>query len=217
MKKAVIISVSGVLVVAVAVAGVWYWYSSKKDDVAVNSAGGSVALNTAQAGDGAGTVSLPLDGQQSGGGNTGSNGLAVQSNTAAAPKGAVKGSTNSNQEPENLQQYEQYKTAKTAMFGEIAVGDGQAVAGGNTVTLSYRGWLTNGTLFDDSYVRHQLLTFTVGQHKVIPGFEEAIVGMKAGGKRRMIIPPDLGYGNQATGPIPANSLLVFDVELLEVK
>lgn len=98
---------------------------------------------------------------------------------------------------------------------DISTGNGPAVKSGNTVAVQYTGWLqSTQQKFDSSYDHGgQPFTLTVGQHQVIPGWEEGLVGMKVGGTRRLIIPPALGYGSTAQGPIPANSTLIFDVTL----
>lgn len=97
------------------------------------------------------------------------------------------------------------------------VGTGQEVKSGDTVTVNYIGTLTNGQKFDSSYDRNQPFTTQIGVGQVIKGWDEGIVGMKVGGKRKLIIPPSLGYGAQAAGSIPPNSTLIFEVELLSVK
>ncbi len=114
-------------------------------------------------------------------------------------------------------QYEKYKDNSVALFGDVTVGQGAAVATGSVVSVQYRGWLTNGTLFDESYSKPAPFTFTEGDHRVIAGWEEGLLGMKVGGKRRLVVPPGVGYGSAAQGSIPANSVLVFDIELLSVK
>lgn len=99
---------------------------------------------------------------------------------------------------------------------DIVVGTGATAQTGDTVTVNYVGTLTDGKVFDSSYDRKQPFTFILGQGKVIRGWEEGFRGMRVGGKRRLIIAPDYGYGNANVGPIPANSVLIFDVELLDV-
>lgn len=97
------------------------------------------------------------------------------------------------------------------------LGTGKEVKSGDTVTVNYLGTLTNGQKFDSSYDRNQPFTTQIGVGQVIKGWDEGIVGMKVGGKRKLVIPPALGYGDQAAGTIPPNSTLVFEVELMDVK
>jgi len=99
-------------------------------------------------------------------------------------------------------------TSSGLYYQDLVVGSGATVAVGDSATVGYSGWLANGTLFDAGS-----FPFTVGVGRVVPGFDEGVLGMKVGGKRKLVIPPDLGYGNRASGPIPANSTLVFEVEL----
>ena len=88
---------------------------------------------------------------------------------------------------------------------------------GQTVTVHYTGWLTNGTKFDSSVDRGQPFQFAIGQGQVIKGWDEGVASMKIGGKRKLIIPPNLAYGaNPPTPKIPPNSTLVFEVQLLGV-
>ena len=98
------------------------------------------------------------------------------------------------------------------------VGDGPQAQTGQTVTVNYVGTLTNGTKFDSSYDRNQPFDFTLGAGQVIKGWDQGVVGMKVGGKRKLVIPPDLAYGSQSPSPqIPPNSTLVFEIELLAIK
>ena len=100
---------------------------------------------------------------------------------------------------------------------DLTVGTGQEVKSGDTVTVNYLGTLENGTKFDSSYDRNQPFTTQIGVGQVIKGWDEGVMSMKIGGKRKLIIPAKLGYGDQAAGSIPPNSTLVFEVELLSVK
>lgn len=100
---------------------------------------------------------------------------------------------------------------------DTVIGTGAVAAPGDTVTVNYVGSLTNGTVFDAS-ANHgtQGFTFTLGVGDVIKGWDDGVAGMKVGGRRHLVIPAALGYGERANGPIPANSTLIFDVELLRV-
>lgn len=100
---------------------------------------------------------------------------------------------------------------------DLVVGTGAEAQKGSTASVHYKGTLLNGTVFDSSYNRGTPFSFTLGENSVIQGWEQGILGMKVGGKRKLVIPPDLAYGPIARGPIPANSTLVFEVELLDVK
>jgi FKBP-type peptidyl-prolyl cis-trans isomerase len=97
------------------------------------------------------------------------------------------------------------------------VGTGTEAKTGDTVTVNYLGTLTNGEKFDSSYDRNQPFTAQIGVGQVIKGWDEGIIGMKVGGKRKLTIPPSLGYGSQSAGSIPPNSTLMFEVELLGIK
>ena len=99
---------------------------------------------------------------------------------------------------------------------DIKIGTGQEAATGMTVEVHYTGWLTNGDKFDSSLDRGRPFSFGLGLRQVIKGWDQGVVGMKEGGKRRLTIPPELGYGSREIGPIPANSTLIFEVELLKV-
>jgi peptidylprolyl isomerase len=100
---------------------------------------------------------------------------------------------------------------------DIQVGQGVEVKPGNTITVNYKGILADGTKFDSSFDRNEPFTTQIGVGKVIPGWDQGMLGMKKGGKRKLTIPPDLGYGSQANAKIPANSTLIFEVEVLEIK
>jgi FKBP-type peptidyl-prolyl cis-trans isomerase len=104
----------------------------------------------------------------------------------------------------------------TLKIEDTKLGQGKQAARGTTVTVHYTGKLTNGKVFDSSLDRRQPFVFDLGAGQVIQGWEKGIVGMKEGGKRTLTIPPHMGYGSSAMGPIPPNSVLIFDVELLKV-
>jgi FKBP-type peptidyl-prolyl cis-trans isomerase FkpA len=99
---------------------------------------------------------------------------------------------------------------------DLVVGAGTPAKAGDTITVNYVGTLTDGTVFDSSIARKQPFTFALGAGQVIRGWDEGLVGMKVGGTRTLVIAPDYAYGPQAIGPIPANSTLDFQVELLSI-
>ena len=104
----------------------------------------------------------------------------------------------------------------TIQTQDLVVGTGATAALGNVVTVHYTGMFTSGTVFDSSAGKAPI-QFQLGVGQVIPGFEQGIVGMKVGGKRRITIPPSLGYGSAGRPPtIPGNSTLVFEVDLVSI-
>jgi peptidylprolyl isomerase len=110
------------------------------------------------------------------------------------------------------------KTVDHLIKKDIKVGTGAEAKAGDTVTVNYKGTLTDGSQFDSSYDRHEPFSFQLGAGNVIKGWDEGVQGMKVGGKRKLIIPSDLGYGAQGHPPvIPGNATLVFEVELLKVE
>lgn len=108
------------------------------------------------------------------------------------------------------------KTASGLQFKDWTVGTGETPSAGAMVQVEYSGWLTDGKLFDSSYKRADAFRFPLGKGKVIPGWDEGVASMKVGGKRRLVIPAELAYGSRERPNIPANSTLVFDVELLGI-
>lgn len=103
------------------------------------------------------------------------------------------------------------------MITDTVMGTGAEAVSGTVVTVNYVGRLENGQVFDASANHGQPFSFVLGAGMVIEGWEQGIAGMKVGGTRALVIPPELGYGAQAVGPIPANSTLIFEVELLDVQ
>jgi FKBP-type peptidyl-prolyl cis-trans isomerase len=100
---------------------------------------------------------------------------------------------------------------------DIKVGTGAEAVAGKKITVHYTGTLTDGTKFDSSVDRGQPFSFNLGAGEVIKGWDQGFAGMKVGGERKLTIPPELGYGASAQGSIPANSVLIFDVQLLDVQ
>jgi FKBP-type peptidyl-prolyl cis-trans isomerase len=102
-------------------------------------------------------------------------------------------------------------TASGLRYRDLAPGSGPAAKPGDELRVRYTGWLTNGTQFDSG-----VYSFTLGARRVIEGWDEGLAGMQVGQRRKLVIPPELGYGSRDMGEIPPNSTLVFDVELLGI-
>ena len=112
----------------------------------------------------------------------------------------------------------QITTDSGLIIEELVVGEGAEASAGQTVSVHYTGWLTNGSKFDSSKDRNEPFEFPLGARHVIAGWDEGVQGMKIGGKRKLTIPSNLGYGARgAGGLIPPHATLVFDVELLGVQ
>jgi FKBP-type peptidyl-prolyl cis-trans isomerase FkpA len=109
-------------------------------------------------------------------------------------------------------------TPSGLVIEDLEVGDGAEAVAGKQVSVHYTGWLTDGKKFDSSKDRGDPFSFPLGARHVIAGWDEGVQGMKIGGRRKLTIPPQLGYGARgAGGVIPPNATLVFEVELLGVK
>jgi peptidylprolyl isomerase len=99
---------------------------------------------------------------------------------------------------------------------DLLLGDGKAAVKGALITTQYRGWLENGSEFDSSYSRGKPFQCVIGTGRVIKGWDQGIIGMQVGGKRKLRVPAHLAYGERTMGSIPPNSNLMFEIELLEV-
>ncbi|WP_394707583.1 FKBP-type peptidyl-prolyl cis-trans isomerase [Sedimenticola selenatireducens] len=118
--------------------------------------------------------------------------------------------------PEGIKMAEKM-TDSGLKYDDMVEGEGAVAAAGQRVVVHYTGWLTDGRKFDSSLDRNDPFTFSLGAGQVIRGWDEGVQGMKIGGKRKLTIPPQLGYGARgAGGVIPPNATLVFEVELLEI-
>ena len=115
-------------------------------------------------------------------------------------------------EPEPL------KTSSGLQYVDLVTGDGREAHVGETAFVHYTGWLEDGTKFDSSVDRGEPFSFRLGAGRVIKGWDEGVVGMNIGTKRKLIIPPHLGYGSRGAGRIiPPNATLIFEVELLDLR
>jgi FKBP-type peptidyl-prolyl cis-trans isomerase len=112
---------------------------------------------------------------------------------------------------------ESTRTASGLLIRDLEVGTGEEAAAGRRVAVLYTGWLTDGTRFDGNMPNGPTLPFTIGAGEVIPGWDEGVAGMRVGGRRQLVIPPELAYGPFGSGPIPPDATLVFEVELIGVQ
>jgi hypothetical protein len=108
-------------------------------------------------------------------------------------------------------------TASGLVYEDLQVGNGAAAKSGDSVTVNYTGWLQDGTKFDSSIDGGQTYDFTLGAGNVIAGWDEGVVGMQVNGTRLLVIPPTLGYGSTGNASIPADSTLIFEVQLVAIK
>ncbi len=133
----------------------------------------------------------------------------VKTTSAVKPTHAVAG---------KMEKQDTVTTASGLKYIDIKVGNGAVPKAGQVVEVHYTGWLTDGKKFDSSKDRNKPFSFPLGQGRVIKGWDEGLSTMKVGGVRRLIIPPQLGYGTSgAGGVIPPNATLVFEVEFLGIK
>lgn len=133
---------------------------------------------------------------------------ASETNAKAAPAAAT---------PAAAAKEKTVTTASGLKYEDLTVGEGAEAKSGDRVSVHYTGWLENGTKFDSSVDRGRPFDFPLGAGRVIKGWDQGVAGMKVGGKRKLTIPPALGYGERgAGGVIPPNATLVFEVELLKI-
>ena len=142
---------------------------------------------------------------------------AAEIDLGVEPQAQVSDGTGLNKEPTSgLGQPIQYDNGLVVQ--DVVVGNGKTAENGDTLSAHYTGALEDGTVFDESYGRGQPIQFVLGSGKLIKGWELGLIGMKEGGKRRLVIPPELGYGSQgAGGVIPPNATLLFEIELVSVQ
>jgi FKBP-type peptidyl-prolyl cis-trans isomerase FkpA len=212
---------AGLAVVAAVAAGVlWHHQSRSKPLADVKQTVGNHIISLNQStGDDSNSGGLSVSGQadslgQLSGGTAGDQARGTGSGGSGSSSG---GDVN----PASFSQYDKYQSSKNALFGDVQPGSGAALAAGQKANIYYKVWLTNGALVDQSPVsssgQPQPFSFTLGAHQVIPGLEQGVAGMKVGGKRLVIVPPSVGYGAEGQGSIPANAVLVFEVQLLSAQ
>lgn len=207
-KRNIGLIVGGVMVAA-GLVGIGIWIGDRN-----HSGGNKSNMQVASQ-----TPSAPSGGLSVSSGNAASLG---QLNTGGNGQAINGGSSSANEpNPSSFAEYDKYKNNESALFGDIKIGNGPTLDAGKKAAVYYKGWLTNGALFDQSGTgsdgKAQAFVFTEGAHQVIPGWEQGVLGMKVGGSRLIIVPPAVGYGDQARGSIPPNSVLVFKVQLTAIQ
>lgn len=228
-KNKYIVGASVSVVLAIGLAG-WFWHQNDvhtRQLLALRIAAQKQSLETESGG--SNSISLNDLSKQDAGG------LSVDSGSKAAVLGQLSPSsgdpsstgttspkkTPSPFDPTTFGQYEKYKDATAGLFGEVLAGTGAELTANKKAAVYYRGWLTNGQLFDeskpDSKGQLQPFVFTLGAHQVIPGWEQALEGMKVGAVRLVIVPPSVGYGATGQGSIPPNAVLIFQIQLAAVE
>ncbi len=135
-----------------------------------------------------------------------------KTSATTANKGVTKVSKDAKDSKEEI-----VTTPSGLQYVDLVKGNGLQPKNGQTVKVHYVGRLTNGQKFDSSLDRNQPFEFVLGVGQVIKGWDEGVASMKIGGKRKLIVPSELGYGTRGVGPIPPNATLVFEVELLGVR
>jgi hypothetical protein len=212
-RRSIIFVVTGAVVAAGALGGGLWWHAGK-DDKPVSRGKQTVGDHT---------ISLNQPPPEDTGGLSVSQGGASDLGQLSSPgQGQDQGTSGgSGSEKVDFTKYDKYKNNKDALFGDITKGTGAALTVGKKATVTYRGWLTNGALIDQSPVSNdgklQPFMFTMGTHEVIAGWEQGLFGMKAGGVRLIIVPPAAGYGSQGKGSVPPNAVLVFEIRLIKVQ
>jgi FKBP-type peptidyl-prolyl cis-trans isomerase FkpA len=218
------ITVAAGMVAGLSIVGVMYLRRSEQAPVTVKP--GSVGLNNGSVlSNSAGGSSDTATGLNvTSGGNQGSvQGQSLAGGSSSSSPGQSSDSSSPDvtgdqlPTPSQFHVYDKYKNNPSALYIDTKPGTGKTIAKDNAVTIQYRGWLTDGREFDETYARGKAFTFTEGAGSVVNGVAEAVFGMKEGGQRRLIIPPAVGYGAAGKDPVPPDAMMVFDVELVSVK
>lgn len=139
---------------------------------------------------------------------------AAQKAAKEADKAAKKAAKEAEKAEKKAEKDKVHTTPSGLQYIDLVEGTGSTPARGQRVSVHYTGWLKNGQKFDSSVDRGKPIQFTLGAGQVIKGWDEGLATMKVGGKRKLIIPPEIAYGDRDVGPIPANSVLIFEVELV---
>ena len=219
-KRDIVLAGSGFAVAIVIIGGGIFWQyhqtSQKKSIKKTSQTVGDHTISLNQSDNSADSGGLSVN-------TTESLGQLVDKGSKSGSGGQSGGSSSSSGspiDPTTFKQYDKYLSSTSGLFADIQKGTGKELTSGHKAVVVYKGWLTDGTLFDESRVgadgKTQAFSFTLGKNEVIPGWEQSMYGMKAGGIRMLIIPPAVGYGKTGQGPVPPNAVLVFAVQLVSV-
>jgi len=221
-KRNIIIASSG-LVAVIIIAGVGFFIYNRQDspkqsavNASQNVSDNTIALGGEKAPENSGGLNVNTGESIGQLVNKASQGASASANgTSAAPAGGPS------IDPSTFKEYDKYLSGTSGLFADIQKGTGTQLAQGKKAVVVYKGWLTNGTLFDESRTgadgKTQAFSFTLGSNEVIPGWEQGMTNMKVGGIRLLIVPPAVGYGKAGQGPVPPNAVLVFAVQLVSVE
>jgi hypothetical protein len=230
-QKAGIIAGSACAAIILAAGGYWFGHAhngiNNISSASIASAeSGEATNNTIPLGGGQETrqANSGLSVSESGASSLGQlNGSSGQNPAGGSGAGSSSSSskTTSGLNPASFSEYDKYINEGHALFGEIQQGTGDTLTANKKAAVYYKGWLTNGQLFDESRAgsdgKLQPFVFTLGAHQVVPGWEEGLAGMKVGGSRLVIVPPAVGYGAAGQGSVPGNAVMVFQVQLVAVQ
>jgi FKBP-type peptidyl-prolyl cis-trans isomerase len=221
MNKRVLVAAGVIMGVSVVAAGGFFWHNARhasKKASAKQTASSNYVSQAIPLGQDEAPAADPNSLSVGSGNGTGQ---LNDNKTSSAGNSSKSNSSSSTLDPSTFAQYDKYKDATSAYYVDITPGTGASLDAGKTGIVLYKGWLTNGTLFDQSRTNSdgklQAFSFKLGDHQVIPGWEQGMYGMKKGGTRLLIVPPAVGYGSQGQGSIPPNSVLVFAVQLYDVQ
>lgn len=215
-KKMVGIGLGVGLAVLLLAAGLWLVIGKKEGKVSYGAASGNMSATKPEAATGLGVANSP------GAKDLGQLNVGGQSGASNGGQGTqAGGSGGQGIDPSKFGEYDKYKDATSAMFGEVQAGNGKELGANQKATVVYKGWLTNGQVFDQSRTgsdgKLEAFSFTLGAGQVIRGWEEGLYGMKVGGTRMVIVPPAVGYGAQGQGGVPPNAVMIFVVQLVNVE
>lgn len=218
-KREVIIGATGFILALLLAGGVLWWHGHNKPRQLSLAAGTTSNPNVSLDQGSEDSSGLNVSGQASNLGQL--NGDQSQSGQSGQSGAGGNSSSGSSVDTSTFAAYNKYRNNKDALFGDMKKGGGGALTAGKQAGIYYKVWLTNGALIDQSPVsasgQPQPFSFKLGAHQVITGLEEGVYGMKVGGSRLVIVPPAVGYGSQAHASVPADSVLVFEVQLVSVR